>query len=307
MRSRTSAPRRLRRAFTLIEMITVCFILAMVLSAIFATFSVGNRSAEIVAQRTELYQTARIVSNRMYTELSSLWSPFPDPEAAEVQGDDGIVLPDSTGGSTQPTDDVSAATGQSDSTDTPPITGTPADSGQGLSCSIEFLTALPPQQHGDAPRTDVALVTYYVDTDPTTPEEGLLRGENRYVDLGDAEETTSFEVVSPLVTQLDITYYDPDSAEWVDTWDATTLPTAVLFSLTVDDPEDGEDPLVVTHTVTFPRQLGQELGSSFTSEEATGAEGSGGDQGASPTGEAAGGAGTDYEDLINAAAGGGAR
>ncbi len=309
MRTRASAPRRLRRAFTLIEMITVCFILAMVLSAIFATFSVGNRSAEIVSQRTELYQTARIVSNRLYTELSSLWAPFPDPEAAEVQGDQGIVLPDDAADASLATDDVSGLTADAEEeTETPPLYGEAANSAQGLSCSIEFLTALPPEQHGEVARTDVVLLTYYVDMDPTTPEEGLIRGENRLFDLGDSEETTTFEVVSPLVTELDITYYDPDNAEWTDTWENTTLPTAVLISITVDDEDDDEDAIVVTHTITFPRQLAQEIGASFATDETTTMTETGAEPGAAEMGgEGSGTGGMDYDALIDAAAGGGAR
>lgn len=247
------AGRAMLRGFTLLEMITVCFLLALVLSAIFATFRVGMRSMEIAEERTQLYQTGRLVMGQLHRELSSLWvsAPPPDSATSTVLGADETAMDTTSGDETEAT---------------PPIKGTNANTSSGASSQLEFTCCVPPFLEDTGPQVSVAHLSYYVDVDPSTTEKGLVRAENRYFDLGDAEKTTTVTALAEEVTDFDVKYYDPDEATWVDEWDATTLPTAVLFSLMIDDPEDGEDAITLTHTVTLPRKLGATIGEALQEE-----------------------------------------
>lgn len=257
------------RGFTLVELMTVSFILAMIMGAIMATFTIGNRSMALADQRVDLNQTAHLITSRLERELSSLWAPFPDPDSSETLS----VLGDTLGGDQQaatgatPTDMGATEEGL-----TPPLYGYPGDVARDESPRIEFLMAVPPSFETNRQRTDVVQVIYYVDMDPQTPEKGLIRGVNRHVDLGDAEDTTEFEVLSEHVASFEVQYYNPETEEFEAAWESQTLPMAILFSLVFDNEEDDEGPISLIGTVTPPRRVGAAVGESFMGGQETGAQ-----------------------------------
>lgn len=264
--------RRSTRGFTLVELMTVSFILAMIMGAIMATFTIGNRSMKTADERVELRQTAHLVFGRLERELSSLWVPPTDPDPGQTLAVMGDVA--GTGGIT---DDASGITGAGDlGTDaaaeelTPAVYGEPGDMSRDESPRIEFLTVLPPEFGTDRHRVDVVQLVYFVDTDPQTPEEGLIRGVNRYVDLGEQEETTELEVMTEHVTAMEIQYFNPESEDWEDAWESQDVPLAILFTITFDDDEDDEEPLILTGTVTPPDVLSAPVGEAFMDTQAAG-------------------------------------
>lgn len=257
------------RGFTLVELMTVSFILAMIMGAIMATFTIGNRSMALADKRIDINQTAHLILSRLQQELSSLWVPFPEPDSSETLSVLGDTLGSGTEASAGTTATGLAATEREE---TPPLYGSSGDVAKSESARIEFLTAMPPQFGTERQRVDVGLITYYLDVDPQTPEQGLIRGVNRYVDVAKPEETTEFEVLSEYVTALEFQDYNPETQEFEDTWESQTLPGAILFSLTFDDEEDNEAPLTLVGTVTPPRLIGGVVGEGFTGGQETGTQ-----------------------------------
>lgn len=268
--------------FTLIELMTVSVILAVVVGGIFATFTAGQRSMAVVDDRTDLHQVAWLINAQLTRELRSLYVEIPDPDAAAATAETGSGM----GGAADVGALSAVIAGEETEESIPPLRGEAAQGGRDQSARVEFLTILPPEVHEAGPRVQVAQVGYYVDLDSQTAEQGLVRTENRYPGLGEPAETTTVEVISELVVDLQLQYYDPEEGEWVSEWDSETPPRAVLFTLTVDDPNDKEEPLLTTGTVTMPRQLGKTVGESLRSSDSGGGAGQGGAGGQSmvPTG-----------------------
>ncbi len=238
--------------FTLLEMITVCFLLAMLLSAIFATFRVAMRSMEIAEERSQLYQTGRLLTAQIQRELYSLWVDAPAPADAGATETTSSAAGFSTGMATE-------------SEATPTLKGS-VDTATN-SAQLEMLITPPPYLDDDGlPQVGVVHVSYYIDEDPSTEEEGLVRAENRYIDLGDADQTTEVTPLCEEVTGFDVQYYSADDEAWVDEWDSTELPTAVTYSLTIDDPDDDEDAISLSQTVTLPRKLGAQIGEEVSAD-----------------------------------------
>jgi len=286
---RTSAS----RGFTLVEIMTVSVILTLILGGVLSSFTLGQRSMAIVDDRTQLYQTARLVQAQLQRDLGSLWAPAPDPEAAQE---------------TSPTDTSAGAgpgaipglTAGTEEQLTPPVKGEAPNPGSGRSSEIEVLIAIPPELTQEtSPRVDVLQVVYYCDTDPETPEQGLIRGVNRYVDVGDPEETTTFDAFAPDVVDFEVQYYDSDQQEWAQEWTSQTPPKALLYSITVQTEGRKEESVTLTGTIVVPRVLAQQVCKRFTSSSTT----TGGES-APPSGPGTGAGMPSPEDLMGMAGSG---
>lgn len=279
---------------------TVSFVLSMIMAAILATFTVGQRSMDQVEARTELYQTARLVHARLERELSSLWVPFPETEAVPAESE---LNPQTGVGTELGTEQGNLPTAIEGTTNEQgPIVGMAPDSARNQSARIEFTTALPPEFGESRHRVDVARVSYWVDLDPATPEEGLVRAVDRYPGLGDPEKTTEIEIYAEHVTDLEIRYYNADEDEWTEEWDSETLPTAVLFTITVDNKNDKEDPVIVSGTVALTRTRGGTVGEAFEGSQTLG---EGGSAGTASEGASQGPSAEEMENLINQVSAGG--
>ena len=72
---------------------------------------------------------------------------------------------------------------------------------------------------------------------------------NRHVDLGDAEDTTEFEVLSEQ-SPLRGADYNPETEEFEAAWESQTLPMAILFSWCSTTRRTMRNPISLIGTVT---------------------------------------------------------
>ena len=152
------------RGFTLVELMTVSFILAMIMGAIMATFTIGNRSMALADQRVDLNQTAHLITSRLERELSSLWAPFPDPTHPRP-----CRCSETPWATSKRQRGPLPLTWERRRRTHAALYGYPGDVARDESPRIEFLMAVPPSFETNRQRTDVVQVIYYVDMDPQTP------------------------------------------------------------------------------------------------------------------------------------------
>jgi len=292
-------PRRLSRGFTLVEVMVTSLLLTLVLGGVFSTFRAGRRSTRFVEARADMAQTGRVVIDKITTDLASLYVEPPELEQAEEpgaeaggtpeEGDVGAGGPDiggmGAGGVGAGMDDSAEMedlgafeADQSDGEEEeklPPLIGMGDELGRDEADDIEFTAAIGPRRRGLLPPTLLSRVRYYLDIDDATPEEGLMRVENRYLDLTDSEAAQHVEEVSALVQSLNFRYYDPEEEEWFETWEEETPPTAVEVTLVVADPRDELEPLFMYSVVNL-RVVGvKAIGESFAPAQGGAAGGEG--------------------------------
>ncbi len=267
---------RCRRAcsgFSLIEVMVVSILLVVVMSGVYATLRTGRNATQIVDRRGEMTQTARALIDQIAGELSSIYiepeeaesasgtgteatggSPPAGTEAeaaaagagaagAMAAGGDDFAAPDTSG-----EDEASAEEEEKP----PPLMGTNGQPGLEEADEIEFDTVAGPRRRGTQPPTAIVRVRYYLDLDDATPEQGLMRFENRYLDLvEDATSSGITEQLSPLVRSLSFRYYDSTNEEWTDEWEEETAPVSVEVTLSVADARGVEDPVIVSAVVNL--------------------------------------------------------
>jgi prepilin-type N-terminal cleavage/methylation domain-containing protein len=195
--------------FTLIEILLAVVISAVIATAIFGTLAAGRDVSRRGALQAELDQIARQSLERLAADLRLAVLP------SEIY-DSGF-------------------TGEQDGED--------ADARDRL----DFVTAsgLPdPYRMGpvetedaDRPRRiDLARVLYFIDDDETTPERGLVRAEQIYLNTPTVQQDEDLEriEIAPEAVALRLRYCLGET--WFDTWDsrqANALPQAVEVTLTV--------------------------------------------------------------------------
>jgi len=103
--------------------------------------------------------------------------------------------------------------------------------------TLRFTTVSNDPRRGDVPQTDLVEVAYFVDTDPQTPEQGLVRAVGTLPRLLPDEpqpEQTPHEILSERIVSLNFRFYDADMGEWLDAWDRTdALPASVEITVGV--------------------------------------------------------------------------
>ncbi|MCC7491962.1 MAG: prepilin-type N-terminal cleavage/methylation domain-containing protein [Fimbriimonadaceae bacterium] len=225
--------RRHRRGFTLIELLVALTMLGILLTSVYAVFATVGRNVRQVEEEAELTQTARVLLGDLRRELASVY-PIHLPLTAEQQealGEDSGVSEEG----------VISFSGQ----DLADESGNAVD-------QLQF-TAIVTPLTGAAPRADVAQLTYTIESDPETPEEGLVR---RQVDqpalLPEGLEPPPAKVLTPLASSFEVRYLpgseaadagldpnDPWQTEWQD---PNLLPAAVevLLGLTPRRPGSSE-------------------------------------------------------------------
>ncbi|MFO8008151.1 MAG: prepilin-type N-terminal cleavage/methylation domain-containing protein [Candidatus Brocadiia bacterium] len=100
---------------------------------------------------------------------------------------------------------------------------------------------------GTAGRCEVG---YYIDVDPDTEAEWLVRREDAAPDdepLSGGQATPA----GPGVAELDLQFYD--GTLWSDGWSENSLPRLVKVGIVVTDTEREEEPLYLETTVALPR------------------------------------------------------
>ncbi|MFQ6096583.1 MAG: type II secretion system protein J [Armatimonadota bacterium] len=123
--------------------------------------------------------------------------------------------------------------------------GENAASGDAETDSVQFVTAVNDALREERPAYDLCQVTYLIDTDDTTPEEGLIRLRIA-LPIPDDEDTreqyTEVAQLLPTAISLDMLYYDDEEATWVEEWtDRPGLPAAVKGQVIFTDPTAEED------------------------------------------------------------------
>jgi prepilin-type N-terminal cleavage/methylation domain-containing protein len=103
---------------------------------------------------------------------------------------------------------------------------------------VIFVTCLP---DGEGASGGLCTVSYYIDTDPATPQAGLVRSNSSFPMTAAATLPATVQEIAPLATSLHLRYYD--GVQWRDTWGITatgslsssgkTLPSAVELTLTI--------------------------------------------------------------------------
>ena len=100
---------------------------------------------------------------------------------------------------------------------------------------------------GEGARCEVG---YYIDSDPETEAEWLVRREDATVD-DDPLEGGWLTPAGPYVSELDLQFYD--GFEWVDGWeDSRRFPPAVRIAIVVVDPDEVESATSFQTTVSIP-------------------------------------------------------
>lgn len=211
-----------KSGLTLVELVVVMVLLLFIGLAIAGLVRSVADAGQRIEQIGETSQIGRVVIQRMATELSSTL-PLPVPNAEML----GAPL-----GATEMEFAAEAAPILSfyheDSYDT--RLGLDLD-------TLRFTTSVADPRRGEVPQADLLEVLYFVDTDPKTPEQGLVRSVGTLPGLLPEEATFEQqrqEVISNRVVSLNFRFYDPDTGEWLDLWELTdVLPLMVEVTVGV--------------------------------------------------------------------------
>lgn len=92
-------------------------------------------------------------------------------------------------------------------------------------------------------------VGYYIENDPDTEQQWLVRREDSSLD-DDELEGGSLTLVGPYVASLNIEFYD--GLDWQDGWDQLEddFPKAIRIEIIVVDEDERENPIALQSTVT---------------------------------------------------------
>lgn len=207
-----------RKGLTLVELVVVLVLLVFFGLAVGGLARTINDARQRVTEITETTQIGRLTLQRIANDLASIL-PLP-------------VTPDNTAPTSTVTESPS------------PVGVTPftfyhedaPDARFGLEeDTLRFTTVSNDPRRGDVPQTDLVEVAYFVDTDPQTPEQGLVRAVGTLPRLLPDEpqpEQTPHEILSERVVSLNFRFYDADTSEWLDTWDRTdALPALVEITV----------------------------------------------------------------------------
>ncbi|MCS7263473.1 MAG: type II secretion system protein GspJ [Armatimonadetes bacterium] len=214
-----------RRGLTLVELVVVMVLL------LFIGLSIGGlvrtvRDAEQRINRTaEMSQTGRVVLQRIVSELSSA---LPLPVVLDESQTFSAELGNFEIGSISATPTTVLTFYHEDA----------FDSRSGLDFdTLRFTTANADPRRSAFPQANTVEVAYYIDIDPQTPEQGLVRSVGTLPGLLPEDSTLAqplTEVLSDKVISLNFRFYDPDAGEWLDTWDYTdVLPALVEVTIAV--------------------------------------------------------------------------
>lgn len=215
-----------RRGLTLVELVVVMVLLLFVGLSIGGLVRTVRDTEQSINRTSEMNQTGRIVLQRLASELSSVL-PLP------------VVIDETQTTLITPTELGSSEAGALSGTATSVLTfyhEDALDARSGLDIdTLRFTTANADPRRSNSPQADTIEVAYYIDTDPQTPEQGLVRSVGTLPGLLPEDvviERTQAEILSDRVVSLNFRFYDPDIGEWLDTWDYTdVLPPLVEITV----------------------------------------------------------------------------
>jgi len=124
---------------------------------------------------------------------------------------------------------------------------------QGRDCdTIDFIIARPNPERKEPDEGGRAEVGYYIDNNPDTEGQWLVRREDRTLD-DDPLEGGRLSLAGPFVSELDFEFYD--GLVWQSGWDdRTKFPRAVRIYIVVEDEDEVERPRLFCTTVPIMAQ-----------------------------------------------------
>ena len=233
-----------QRGFTLVEMIVALTLALLALAGVYGTFRAVHESIRRVEGLNEQLQSARTAMRVIRRDVEAIHPlRLGSLEETPMMVSTGEVVPEISFYAEDFQD---------------PTANTDLD-------TLRFTTATNDPRFHLFPTGGVVEVYYYVDIDPSTPEEGLVRQINYWPNLLPQEipideSELPREVIAPEVRGMNLRFLDdrssPESGgEWVDTWEyPDRLPAALeitLFFARQTNPETGE----VTEWNTWPEVI----------------------------------------------------
>ena len=221
-----SARRAHARGMTLLEVLISVSILALVATLIYGAFDGMARSRAGLSQLNDRYHQGRAAISRMSRELQSSFLSLHQP----------MVL-------------TSAVR-------TTVFVGT----NSGTSDRVDFTSFAHKRLTQSAHESDQNELSYFLARDPDRSDKyDLVRREAREIDLVPTKGGT-VNVIAEDVESLDLSYLDPLSGEWVESWDSTQaagqfnrLPAQIRIRVVLRGGRNGA-PLKLQTKVPIPMQ-----------------------------------------------------
>ena len=195
---------RNRDGFTLVELMVALSILAILAGAFYGSFHTSHKAAQSAQNQITINQIARRTLFRIGREIGS---SFP----MQVTFEDGETA------LTFVAEDLE-------------------DAQTGLSLdTLRFTATVNDPRSFTVPSFDVVEMYYYIDSDPKTPESGLLRSvglvPGLVIDEASGEEQKVTNLSSQVVS-FNCRYFDDEEEAWVNGWEnMDLLPAAVEITI----------------------------------------------------------------------------
>lgn len=216
-----------QRGLTLLEILIAMTILSILLAAIYGTYSSSVEVMQLARYNSQVYQSARIVFDRMIKDLESSIIEVPLPVK-------GLQL---------------GMVGKGHRID-----GMPAD-------TIDFTSLAHLSLNRSMPRTDLCEIGYFLRKDETNGGLILFRREDWSVDKDFTEGGRSYELAR-MITGLDMVFQDRKGKEYEE-WNtleeerAYTLPSLISIRLTIKD-QLGREKTIITSVHPMLAELKRE-------------------------------------------------
>jgi general secretion pathway protein J len=198
---------------TLLEVLVSVAIVSMIGTVLYGAFHGMSRSRRGMEEVCDRHHQGRAALSRMARELSSafisLHIPFGTTSATVEPPQTAFIGSDSR----------------------------PAD-------RVDFTSFSHRRLRADAHESDQCELSYFASRNPETNGIDLVRRESRYIDA-DATKGGVVQVLAENIESFELRYLDPQTDEWVDSWDTTQaagqlgrLPSQVWISLVLTTGED---------------------------------------------------------------------
>lgn len=205
-----SSGRRGTRGMTLLEVLVSIAIVAMIGTLLYGAFHGMSRSQTNMSEVNDRHHQGRAALARMARELSAAFLSAHEPFGAQL-GSQQLVR-------------QTAFIGSDDR---------PAD-------RLDFTSFSHRRLRADAHESDQNELSYFAARDPDSDNLDLVRRESKYID-DDPAHGGIVQVLAEDIAGFDVSFLDPLTGEWVETWDSTQpaaqlgrLPMQVSIVLTLE-------------------------------------------------------------------------